>query len=34
MNKGEDVTSYLTKLRLVKEELVAVGDKLDDYELV
>ncbi|KAH9321246.1 hypothetical protein KI387_015885, partial [Taxus chinensis] len=33
MNKGEDVTSYLTRLRLVKDELAAVGDKPDDDEL-
>ena len=26
MNHGEDVTSYLTKLRLVKDELAAIGD--------
>lgn len=34
MNKGEDVTSYLTILRLVKDELVAIGDKPSDDELV
>ncbi|KAH9326462.1 hypothetical protein KI387_006640, partial [Taxus chinensis] len=34
MNKGEDVTSYLTRLRLVKDELTAVGDKPSDDELV
>ncbi|KAH9322750.1 hypothetical protein KI387_017389 [Taxus chinensis] len=33
MNKGEDVTSYLTRLRLVKDELAAVGDKPSDDEL-
>lgn len=34
MNKGEDVTCYLTRLRLVKDELAIVGDKPDDDELV
>jgi hypothetical protein len=34
MNKGEDVTSYLTKLRLVQDELAAVGDSPSDDELV
>lgn len=34
MNKGEDATSYLTGLRLVKDELVVVGDKPSDDELV
>lgn len=33
-NKGVDVVSYLTRLRLVKDELVVVGDKLNDDELV
>ena len=34
MNQGEDVTSYLTRLRLVKDELVVVGDSASDDELV
>ena len=34
MNQGEDVTSYLTRLRLVKDELAAVGDSPSDDELV
>ncbi|KAH9291810.1 hypothetical protein KI387_043003, partial [Taxus chinensis] len=34
MNKGEDVTSYLTRLRLVKDELAVVGDSPSDDELV
>ncbi|KAH9294831.1 hypothetical protein KI387_038419, partial [Taxus chinensis] len=34
MNKGEDVTSYLTRLRIFKDELAAVGDKPSDDELV
>ena len=34
MNKGEDLTSYLTKIRLVKDELVVVGEKVDDDELI
>lgn len=34
MNKGEDVTSYLTRLKLIKDELVAIGDKPSDDELV
>ena len=34
MNEGEDVTSYLTKLRLVKDELAVVGDSPSDDKLV
>lgn len=34
MNKGEDVISYLIRLRLVKDELAIVGDKPNDDELV
>ena len=34
MNQGEDVTSYLTKIRLVKDELEAIGDSLSNDELV
>ena len=34
MNHGEDVTSYLTRLRLVKDELATVGDSPSDDELV
>lgn len=34
MNKGEDITSYLTILIIVKDEFIVVGDKLDDGELV
>lgn len=34
MNQGEDVTSYLTKLRLVKDKLAVVGDSPSDDELV
>ena len=34
MNQGEDVTSYLTRLRLVKDELAAIGDSPSDDELV
>ena len=34
MLKGESVTSYLTRVRLVRDELAAVGDKRSDGELV
>ena len=34
MNQGEDVTSYLTKLRIVKDELATIGDNLVDDGLV
>ena len=34
MNQGENVTSYLTKLRLVKDKLAALGDSPSDDELV
>lgn len=34
MNKGEYVTSYLNWLQDVKGNLVAVGDTLDDDELM
>lgn len=34
MQKGEDITSYLTTLILVKEELVAAGDKPNDDKMV
>lgn len=30
MNWGEDVTSYLTRLRLVKDKLVDIGDSRSD----
>jgi len=33
MKKGEDV-SYLTKLRLVKDEFTTIGEKQNDDELV
>jgi hypothetical protein len=34
MGKGESVSSYLTKLRQVKDELAVVGDNVDGTELV
>ena len=34
MNQGEDVTSYLTRLKLVKDELATVGDSPSEDELV
>lgn len=34
MNKGEDVTSYLTRPRLVKDKLASIGDSPSDDELV
>ena len=34
MNQGEDVTSYLTRLRLVKYELATIGDSPSDDELM
>eukprot|EP00253_Pinus_taeda_P034531 PITA_34531 len=34
MQKGENVTSYLTRIQGVRDELVAVGEKLVDGELV
>ena len=34
MNQGEDAASYLTRLRLVKDELAIVGDSPNDDELV
>ena len=33
MNQGEDITSYLTRLRLVKDELVVVNDSPSDDKL-
>lgn len=34
MAKGESVVSYLTRIRQIEDELAAVGDKIDDSELV
>ena len=34
MNQGENVTSYLTRLRLVKDELEAIQDSASDDKLV
>ena len=34
MNQGEDITSYLTKLKLVKDKLATIGDSPSDDELV
>ena len=34
MQKGEGVTNYLTRLRLVKAKLATMGDKPDDDEMV
>ena len=34
MNHGEDIISYLTRLRLFKDELVAIGDSPNDNDLV
>ena len=34
MNQGEDVTTHLTKLRQVKDELATIGDSASDDELV
>lgn len=34
MKKGEDLTSFLTRLKLSKDELVAIGDKKDNDELL
>jgi hypothetical protein len=34
MSQGENVTSYLTKLRQIKDELAAVGDIIPESELV
>jgi len=34
MQKDEDAVSYLTRVRLAKDELAAVGDKSSDDELV
>ena len=34
MNDGEDIVSYLTRLRLIIYELVVVGNKLDDCKLI
>jgi len=34
MYKSEDMVSYLTDVRLVKDELVATGDKPSGEELV
>lgn len=33
MMKGEGVTPYLTRIRDVHDELVVVGEKLEDNEL-
>ena len=34
VNQGEDITSYLTRLRLVKHKLATIGDNPSDDELV
>ena len=34
MNHKEDIISYLTRLRLVKDKLIAIGDSPSDDELV
>jgi len=34
MKKGERVVSYITRTKKVKDELVVVGDKIDDTDLV
>ena len=34
MGKGESVSSYLTKLRQMKDELTTVGESVDGTELV
>ena len=34
MNQGENITSYLSRLRLVKDKLAAIGDSPSDDELV
>ena len=34
MNQGEDVTSYLTRLKIFKDKLATVGDSPSDDELV
>ena len=34
MNKGEDVTSYFTRIRHVNDELAVIGDIPSDDELV
>lgn len=34
MNKGEGVTPYLTKIRDVRDKLVAVGEAPQESELV
>jgi hypothetical protein len=34
MGKGESVSSYLTRVAQVKDELVAIGEVISDSELV
>lgn len=34
MQKGESVTSYLTKIQNIRDDLAAIGDKLEDKELL
>ena len=34
MGKGESVTSYLTQIKQVKDELAAVGEKMEDADIV
>jgi hypothetical protein len=34
MTKTDTVTSYLTKIRQVRDELGAVGETVEDHELV
>jgi hypothetical protein len=34
MEKGESVVQYLTRLTQIMDELVAVGTKIGDFELV
>lgn len=34
MRKGESVVSYLTRVRAMRDELAAIGDKPNDDELM
>ena len=34
MNKGESVVSYLTRIRQARDELEAIGETIDNIELM
>ena len=34
MGKGESVTSYMTQIKQVRDELATIGEKMEDSDLV